>query len=153
MASLEDDDSFANYVPTTTDPGSTLLIATCLFCVLSNLMLPCIVSLGRRYEKKRIAEQGPAEEDDVMSEQPQNGIKPGENGHRMNIHNGEATPSEIRREQNDDAVSIAPSSYVHGSLISARSQPSTMKSLLDKVSVFHWLVHHRIVLFTGRHRS
>lgn len=52
-----DDDGFLDYVPTTVDPGYSLLIATTLFCLLSNAILPCLVSYGRRYENRKVAQQ------------------------------------------------------------------------------------------------
>lgn len=53
----DDDDGFLDYVPTTVDPGYSLLIATTLFCLLSNAILPCLVSCGRRYENRKVARQ------------------------------------------------------------------------------------------------
>ena len=46
-----DDDGFIYYVPTSVDPGYVLLIATIVFCIFSNAVLPCLVVLSRRYEK------------------------------------------------------------------------------------------------------
>mmetsp|Transcript_15742 Transcript_15742/g.23168 ORF Transcript_15742/g.23168 Transcript_15742/m.23168 type:complete len:870 (-) Transcript_15742:62-2671(-) len=53
--SLCDDDSFSCYVPETIDPGYALLIGTAIFCLLTNAILPCLVSMGRRYEKRNIS--------------------------------------------------------------------------------------------------
>jgi MatE len=69
-----DDDGFLDYVPTTVDPGYSLLIATTLFCLLSNAILPCLVSFGRRYEKRKIARQESAKKeapDEIAKEQVQ----------------------------------------------------------------------------------
>jgi len=51
----DDDDGFVGYVPTTVDPGPWVLIGTAVFCSLSILLFPCMVSMGRRYEKRRMA--------------------------------------------------------------------------------------------------
>jgi len=53
--SLCDDDGFACYEPETIDPGYVLLIGTAIFCLLTNAVLPCLVSMGRRYEKRNIS--------------------------------------------------------------------------------------------------
>mmetsp|Transcript_32802 Transcript_32802/g.37315 ORF Transcript_32802/g.37315 Transcript_32802/m.37315 type:complete len:878 (+) Transcript_32802:172-2805(+) len=49
-----DDDTFARYIPMTVDPGYSLLIITTIFTLFSNAILPCLVSMGRRYEKRKI---------------------------------------------------------------------------------------------------
>lgn len=48
----EDDDGFEGYVETTVDPGPWVIVGTTAFCALSILLLPCMLSLGRRYEKR-----------------------------------------------------------------------------------------------------
>jgi hypothetical protein len=130
-----DDDGFVGYLPTTEDPGYSLLIATTLFCLASNLMMPCAVSLGRRYERKRLARQlleqqdRPAGEEN-RSEQPASHLQDpskqfATNKARTNIHD-------------DTASSVGPNSYVHGSSYlgspkSPRSPTGMVQDLLDKV--------------------
>lgn len=54
MTEYDDDDGFYGYVETTNNPGSYLLLGTALFCLGTQLLLPCFVILGRRYEKRRL---------------------------------------------------------------------------------------------------
>ena len=49
---MEDDDGFLGYVETTVDPGPWVIVGTTVFCALSIILLPCMLSLGRRYEKR-----------------------------------------------------------------------------------------------------
>lgn len=49
----DDDDGFENYEETTVDPGPWLNVATAVFCGLSVVLFPFMVTLGRRYEKRR----------------------------------------------------------------------------------------------------
>jgi len=70
---IDDGETFVWDVPSGEDPEYALLIATTIFCLMSNLMLPCFVSLGRRYEKRRIAYQLEHDTDGVeanVSEMP-----------------------------------------------------------------------------------
>lgn len=53
MTDYDDDDGFHSYQEDTVDPGYSLLVATAIFCFASNLLLPCFVSLGRRYQRRR----------------------------------------------------------------------------------------------------
>jgi hypothetical protein len=123
---------FVGYLPSARDPGYAILIATMLFCISSNLMLPCLVSLGRRYEKKRLAclvEQDAAEEE-ILAVQP-------------------ASTKEVSRQltmearcpaQEDMASSVVSSSYIHGKGTSRtvpsipRSSLGVVQNVLDKVS-------------------
>jgi hypothetical protein len=69
-----DDDGFVHYIPTTVDADYLLLVVTTLFCILSNAILPCLVSLGSRYEKRKLAQGASEIKDeslDATSEQPQ----------------------------------------------------------------------------------
>lgn len=66
--SLCDDDGFSCYVPETIDPGYVLLIGTAIFCLLTNAILPCLVSMGRRYEKRNISRND--EEDLDVAKEP-----------------------------------------------------------------------------------
>ena len=52
-ATADDDGGFYGYIPTTTDPGSALLVATIVLCVLMNAILPCLVAIGSHHDKKR----------------------------------------------------------------------------------------------------
>ena len=55
-----DDDGFSDYVSTTINPGSSILIATAIFCVSLYFFLPCIVSfLNRRKRAKTSAVGSP----------------------------------------------------------------------------------------------
>lgn len=123
--------AFAGYLPSAKDPGSALLIATILFCVSSNLMLPCLVSLGRRYEKKRIACRGEqdAVDDGNLRAQP------------SLTKEGSRQPTiEARYPAHDDTMSsVVPASYIHGngtsrSVASIPWNPIAMVDVLDKVS-------------------
>jgi len=51
---MDDDDGFEGYVEMTIDAGPWLNLGTALFCVLLIVLFPCIVSVGRRYEKWRM---------------------------------------------------------------------------------------------------
>lgn len=53
MTSGSDHDGFASYVPTTVDAGDWMFIASFLYCLLCILLLPVLVIIGRRWEKKR----------------------------------------------------------------------------------------------------
>ena len=53
FALLDDDNGgFENYVKTTVDSGSTFLVMTVLFCLFSQLLLPCMVILDSRRSKR-----------------------------------------------------------------------------------------------------
>ena len=152
MVSATDDDQFIGYEVSTMDPGPGLLVATTLFCVLLNSLLPCLVSLGRRYEKRRLSKLGSQEDDEVMSEHPNKAPEKG--GAVDDFLNGagkpqsSADPSEVgtnttgqRRQRHhqtdDDAGSVAPSSFVHGKAPSVLSAPpGKLKTFLDKVCVY-----------------
>jgi hypothetical protein len=93
---------------TSVDPGPWMLVGTVLFCVLSLAVLPCLVSSGRRYEKRRLRM---TQEDDLhqAAETPkEDGVEEGRGGHSL-------------------AASATPSSYVHGT---SKSSGSPKKSLL-----------------------
>jgi hypothetical protein len=134
---MEDDDGFVGYLPTTVDPGYALLIATTLFCLATNLMMPCAVSLGRRYEKRRLArrileqQDGPAGEEN-RSEQP----APPVQDLSKQVASNEAKTS----IHDDTASSVGPNSYVHGKTASYPASPKSprtptgmVQGLLDKV--------------------
>jgi hypothetical protein len=127
----DDDDGFLGYVPATVDPGNALLIATIIFCLLSNSILPCLVSLGRRYERKRIAREQAERIDDVVSEQPQPQIDEAlaldQSGHKSREEGGAtgATAGAAASAGNN----YIPDSYVRGE----QQKNSTWKSLLDQV--------------------
>lgn len=63
-------DGFDNYEVDTVDPGPTLLVSTVIVCVLMYAFLPCMVSLGKRYDKKN---------------QESGGSKPGDNPSTVGI--------------------------------------------------------------------
>jgi hypothetical protein len=74
----QDDEGFLGYVPTSEDPGVIIIVATCVFVVLSNSLLPCFVAFGRSYEKRRLALQQSREEatpDMVTSEIPSEPVR------------------------------------------------------------------------------
>lgn len=48
----ENDDAFVDY-EASVDPGPWVILGTAVFCGLSILLFPCMVSVGRRYEKHR----------------------------------------------------------------------------------------------------
>jgi len=75
-----DDDSFAWYVPSTVDPGYTLLIILCIFCFLSNAILPCLVSMGRRYEKRKLRLNPSGRESEVTATTEKSKVEQLENG-------------------------------------------------------------------------
>ena len=50
---VEDDGGFYGYIPTTTDPGTALVIATTIICILLNASLPWLVAIGNYRDKKR----------------------------------------------------------------------------------------------------
>jgi hypothetical protein len=45
---------FEDYVETTLDPGWSLVIGSLIACILLHATLPCMVSLGSRYERRRV---------------------------------------------------------------------------------------------------
>lgn len=55
-----EDEGFQDYVVTSMDPGSSMMVATLLFCVLMVAALPCLVMVGRRFQKH---EENPEETD------------------------------------------------------------------------------------------
>lgn len=127
------DDGFAGYVPTAEDPGPAMLVATGLFCVLITAIVPCLVSLGRRYEKRSLALAAAKAEETAEEE-----VKT------------EVQIPEQKREQSvvEDGVSVTLSNYEHGaavpsgggssnSLAQTRTyhtrEPNYIKGLFDKV--------------------
>ena len=46
--------SFPNYTETTLDPGWSFLVAAIVACFLLFATLPCLVSLGSRYERRKV---------------------------------------------------------------------------------------------------
>lgn len=64
------DDWYVGYVETSVDPGPWMLVGTAVFCIFSLAMLPCLVSLGRRYEKRRLSATQEDEASQVASETP-----------------------------------------------------------------------------------
>eukprot|EP00978_Attheya_sp_CCMP212_P034459 scaffold144346_cov60-Attheya_sp.AAC.1 len=63
---------FEEYPQTSVDPGSSFLVATILFCVLSQLLLPWLVMLDRRHRKrsrKKKKEKGDKTHDESMDVQ------------------------------------------------------------------------------------
>lgn len=117
-----DDDGFVGYAPSTVDPGNALLIAIIVFTVLSNAFLPCLVSLGRRYERKRIEARS---EEDVVSEQP--------------------TPNDAEEAKPEGAAAAAvpqegEANYIPDSYVRDQKNGKTWKSLLDQVRKNEWLL-------------
>ena len=123
-----DDDGFINYVPTTVDPDYILLVATTLFCIFSNAILPCLVTLGKRYEKRKIAREASQHRDESMdaaSEQPQAATTTKETTHGFDLS---------RKSEGDQNLdSHGGGSHSKGSLTGADSHAHTWKSLLDQV--------------------
>lgn len=66
-SSNDDDDGFVAYIPNTIDPGYAILVATIIFTFLSNAMIPCLVSLGRKYEKQRMQQEELMENAEMMN--------------------------------------------------------------------------------------
>jgi hypothetical protein len=134
----DDDDGFLGYVPVTVDPGNALLIATIIFCLLTNLILPCLVSLGRRYERKRIAREQAERIDGVVSEQPQTDTMNATSTNNRNAKNDASAldqSSHKLREEGDTASASAGKNYIPESYVRGDQQKnsSTWKSLLDQV--------------------
>lgn len=131
-----DDDGFVNYVPTTVDPGFVFLLVTTLFCIATHAILPCLVTLGKRYEKRKIARESGelrSESMDAASEQPQvvAAIK-----ERTTAMDGS------RRSGGDQNVDSSPSpsgSNSKGATAGPDAHTHTWKSLLDQV---RFLMHY-----------
>eukprot|EP00588_Corethron_pennatum_P014295 CAMPEP_0194275230 /NCGR_PEP_ID=MMETSP0169-20130528/8126_1 /TAXON_ID=218684 /ORGANISM="Corethron pennatum, Strain L29A3" /LENGTH=752 /DNA_ID=CAMNT_0039018645 /DNA_START=221 /DNA_END=2479 /DNA_ORIENTATION=- len=49
------DDGFVSYVPTTIDPGITIFIATGIYCLIVMILLPVLVSSGRKRHARKLA--------------------------------------------------------------------------------------------------
>ena len=123
-----DDDGFINYVPTTVDPDYILLVVTTVFCIVSNAILPCMVTLGKRYEKRKIAREAHEHRDESMdaaTEQPQAVTTAKERTNGMDLSR--------KSEGDQNADSHGGGSHSKGSLIGADSHTHTWKSLLDQV--------------------
>jgi hypothetical protein len=108
------DDGYAGYLETSVDPGPWMLVGTALFCVLSLAVLPCLVSFGRRYEKRRLRM---TQEDDVpqAAEAPkEDGVGEGGSGRSL-------------------AASETPSSYVHGTSNKSFLSGKLLQGLVEKV--------------------
>jgi hypothetical protein len=65
---MEDSNAFGGYVQTTVDPGSSLVVATVIFGVLLFSFLPCMISLGNRYEKRQEEESSEKKDAEEISE-------------------------------------------------------------------------------------
>ena len=50
----QNEDGFSDYVIETTDPGIILFLSTCLFCIISICITPCLIVLVDRYSCKSI---------------------------------------------------------------------------------------------------
>ena len=138
---IDDGETFVWDVPSGEDPEYALLIATTIFCLMSNLMLPCFVSLGRRYEKRRIAYQLEHDTDGVeanVSEMPDTArdlsklVAEGETLQHL--------VDDTTAAHHDYNVSInGPTSYIHGKNPTiplnsgARSPPEIVLGAFDKV--------------------
>jgi hypothetical protein len=108
MASpMDDDDGFHYYIPNSVDPGYTLLIFTICICLLTNAILPCLVSMGRKYEKRKVEKES-VELNEVMIEKAQS------------------------KESNVESVS-APGEVPKKSDVGSQVKGTTWKSLLDQV--------------------
>jgi hypothetical protein len=53
MSEGVEETNFTDYEETTVDPGWSFIVGVVTACLLLNLTLPCLVSLGSRYERKR----------------------------------------------------------------------------------------------------
>ena len=105
--SEDDDDGFIGYDETTVDPGPWIIVATALFCVLSIVLFPCLIALGRRYERRKLHQHAAEHRDE----------------HDSNI---EQAPVELRDGKNQsEARSEGPSSYVHENSAGSRFSPYT----------------------------
>eukprot|EP00588_Corethron_pennatum_P033366 CAMPEP_0194347102 /NCGR_PEP_ID=MMETSP0171-20130528/105801_1 /TAXON_ID=218684 /ORGANISM="Corethron pennatum, Strain L29A3" /LENGTH=848 /DNA_ID=CAMNT_0039114311 /DNA_START=138 /DNA_END=2684 /DNA_ORIENTATION=+ len=49
------DDGFVSYVPTTIDPGMAVLVATVIYCFIIMILLPVLVSSGRKRHTRKMA--------------------------------------------------------------------------------------------------
>jgi hypothetical protein len=107
-SSMEDDDGFHYYVPDTVDPGYTLLIFTICICVFINLILPCLVSMGRKYEKRKIEKES-IDMNDAMIEKSQSKVS--------NVESSSG-PGELCKKSD----------------LGSSGKGTTWKSLLDQVS-------------------
>ena len=113
-------DGFAGYIPETVDPGLFIVVAVIGFSVASNSLLPCMVSLGVRYEKRKIASQVVVEND---------------------LHETIGDPANSQNEMGrEESGSSVPSSFVRGRAFSSnhsstasRGNPRTLRAMVDKV--------------------
>jgi hypothetical protein len=128
-----DDDGFLDYVPTAIDPGYTILVATTIFCLVSNTFLPCLVSLGRRYEKRRIAREEDEKMDDDDSEQSHQEEK-------VAAVTTDAVELVENQKKPEEESAYVPASYVHGGVHTKAAgggdgdhKNSPWKSLIDQV--------------------
>lgn len=124
-----DDDGFIHYIPTTVDADYLLLVVTTLFCILSNAILPCLVSLGSRYEKRKLARGSSELKDesaDATSEQPQP-VKDRAHGALEIIDNSRKSEG----DQNTDSHGGGTSS--RGGVGTDVAGNTTWRSLLDQV--------------------
>ena len=125
-----DDDGFLDYAPTSVDPGYSLLIATTLFCLLSNAILPCLVSFGRRYEKRKLASQEIAKTeapDEIVKEQAQ--LKDADENREL----GDSS----KRSEGDQKIYVPESPAKKGGTPKASggvdSKGNTWRTLIDQV--------------------
>jgi hypothetical protein len=126
----EEDEGFIGYIPTANDPGWSLLIGTILFCILSNMVLPCLVTMGRRYERKRLALQqsSRANEESTKSETTSRGAGGQEVGVEKNATRAQSMDDE-------DASCVMPSSDVHGKTTTGTTGGVlNFQKVVDKVS-------------------
>lgn len=96
-------DGFINYVPTTVDPGDTMLLGTVVFSVLLTFLLPCLVAAGKRLPCHTTAaavvssSEGNTTSDDDDDEEERT-----KNGKPAKCADGTSTVSTRRKRREDD---------------------------------------------------
>ena len=127
-------DAFEGYVPETIDPGLFMLVAVVGFSIFSNSLLPCLVSFGSQYEKRKILAGSLIESEHENDVGRYERDRADAGGGRSQIALGK-----------EESGSSVPSSFVHGRAVidshhsspvsSSRGKPRKLQTVMDKVSL------------------
>ena len=130
----DDDEGFIGYEETTVDPGHWLNVATALFCGLSIVLFPCMVSAGRRYEKYRMR-MSKDQDDDVVEETEAEALQQTRQDSGVesstpcsiidgkSFEDGRETKSHKEKKMSEACSEGASSSYVHGKFTALPGSP------------------------------
>lgn len=99
MTDSADDDNYDGYIPKSVDPGPSMLVATLFFCILLVALLPCFVSLGKKWKRKKAMAKLTADAHNDESESSSD-----DEGH-PNADRPVKNKNRLRDEDGDESVS------------------------------------------------